>query len=609
MKRWIKRVVIALVPMLLLAAMLLPAAALTPVHNVSKAYRDSIYYQRLKTLELTGDQRTDIVLVALSQLGYHEGNSEDELHGLNAEGSKNFAEYNRLHGKYDNGEGNGTSYGYHWCCSFATWCARQAGINTAVMPSEISCWRLIEKKLTPMGIYHPASEKYVPRTGDYIFFRGEDALPGAPADHVGIVLYVDGNTVYTIEGNSRYNSVAVRSYALNDNYIVGIAAPNYTEKADAAIDFNARNTGYQLNDVNYAVTTDALTVRAGAGAQHKALGYLSRNDIVVLREIKGAWGRIDYGVQAGWISLQYLQYYPMEVEDTPHQATVTFLLGEKEILSAQTGVIGTKLTLPALPERVSAEPHLYTWTPLGWDSDGDLKADLFPNDTYLYTADTALQAIYQKTDTLHTIRFFGADGVLIAEKLYPYKATVTPPDMAEFAPEDGRIFDGWDSMILSVTEDMDYHAIYLPAPEPVRYTVRFLYKDGRVALELSLLEGEIPTMPPVQQMLIDDGSTFLGWCTGEGEIVIAPNAILPYPSSDVDYYPVYQPATWNDPEETDPDPQPEPQAPNEPTDKEDTDILTVILAMLGVLLLGGAVVLVLRTAEKSRSVDDTDDWA
>jgi hypothetical protein len=35
----------------------------------------------------------------------------------------------------------------------------------------------------------------------------------------------------------------------------------------------------------------------------------------------------------------------------------------------------------------------------------------------------------------------------------------------------------------------------------------------------------------------------------------------------------------------------------------------VIFVLLGVLLLGGAVVLVIRTADKSRNTDDTDDWA
>ena len=590
MKGLLKRALVLLASTLLVAAMIVPTAALTPVHTVSKEYRQGPYYQYLRTLELTGDQRTDVVLVALSQLGYHEGDSEADMHGLNTKGSKNFVEYNRLHGKYDNGEGNGISYGYHWCCSFATWCARQAGVDPAVMPSEISCWRLIEKKLIPMGIYHPVSEKYVPRTGDYIFFRGEDALPGAPSDHVGIVLYVEGSTVYTVEGNSIYHSVTAHSYSLNDNYIVGYASPSYYENAEVAIDFNARNTGYRLNDSNYAVTADVLTVRADAGAQHKALGYLSRTDIVVLREIKGAWGRIDYGVSSGWISLKYLQYLPNRTDDIPHEAALSFLLGEQELLPMQSAPVGTKMLIPALPARESTEAHLYAWAPVGWDSDGDLNADLFPGDTYPLWENTALQAVYQKEDVLYTVRFFGADGALISEQKCRYNATVTPPDMAEHAPEDGRIFDGWDSMLLAVTEDIDYHAVYLPAPEPVRYTVRFLHRDGTLLLEQKLLQGEMPTPPNDDPRLaIDDGSVFLGW---DSDIVPA--------TADAEYRAVYE-MPLDDPA---PDPEPDP----EPEDDTPSAIV-VICALLGVLLLAGAVVLVIRTSGKSRHTDDTDDWA
>jgi len=587
MNRLIKRLAIVLIPLLLIAVMMLPGAALTPVHTVSTTYRQGPYYQNLRELELTGDQRTDIVLVALSQLGYHEGDNEDEMHGQNTDGRKNFAEYNRLHGKYDNGEGNGVSYGYHWCCSFATWCARQAGIDPAVMPNEISCWRLIEKKLTPMGIYHPLADQYVPRTGDYIFFRGEDALPGAPADHVGIVLYVDGNTVYTVEGNSIYHCVAARSYALSDNYIVGYASPNYREKPEVAIDFNARNTGYYLNDAKYVVATDVLTVRADAGAQHKALGYLSRNDTVVLRELKGAWGRIDYGLSQGWISLQYLQYVPTRVNEATQKATLRFYYGKQELLPSQTELVGTPLSVPELPEKESTEPHLYVWEPVGWDSDGDMAADLFPGDTYHLWEDTALQALYQKAEVLYTVRFFGADGEMIAEQQYPYNATIVPPDMAEHAPEDGRIFDGWDSMLIAVTENKDYHAVYLPAPEPVRYTVRFLHRDGTLLLEQKLLQGEMPTPPNDDPRLaIDDGSIFLGW---DADIVPA--------SADAEYRAVYEMPS----DDPDPDPEPEPE--------DDTpSAIVVIFALLGVLLLAGAVVLVIRTADKSRNTDDTDDW-
>ena len=109
--------------------------AITPTYTVSSDYKSSKYYSNLKNLTLTGNQRSDVVRVALTQLGYHEGNSDKDFAGGNTKGSRNFVEYNRYHGKLDNNEGNGTSYGYYWCASFSTWCAVQAGIPSSIVPS------------------------------------------------------------------------------------------------------------------------------------------------------------------------------------------------------------------------------------------------------------------------------------------------------------------------------------------------------------------------------------------------------------------------------------------------------------------------------------------
>jgi hypothetical protein len=60
----------------------LPASAITPTYdNMTPAFRNSRYYLNLKALELTGDERTDIVMVAMSQLGYHEGNGPEHCDG------------------------------------------------------------------------------------------------------------------------------------------------------------------------------------------------------------------------------------------------------------------------------------------------------------------------------------------------------------------------------------------------------------------------------------------------------------------------------------------------------------------------------------------------
>ena len=61
------------------------------------------------------------------------------------------------------------------------------------------------------------TENFKATPGDIIFFDWDaDTAP----DHVGVVLAVKGNDVYTIEGNSA-NMVAVRKYSVNDSRIMG----------------------------------------------------------------------------------------------------------------------------------------------------------------------------------------------------------------------------------------------------------------------------------------------------------------------------------------------------------------------------------------------------
>ena len=79
--------------LLLSAMIILPATAVSPLHNASTEYLTSPYHAQLQSVTLTGDQRTDVVLVALSQLGYHEGDSEADYGGGNSAGNGDYAEY------------------------------------------------------------------------------------------------------------------------------------------------------------------------------------------------------------------------------------------------------------------------------------------------------------------------------------------------------------------------------------------------------------------------------------------------------------------------------------------------------------------------------------
>ncbi len=295
---------------MLLSFAVLPLSALTPSYKVGDAYKSSKYYDKLIACELTGDMRYDVLSVAFTQIGYHEGNNESEMNGMNLSGSRNFVEYNRIFGKVDNNEGNGISYGYAWCAAFVSWCLRQAGVPKELAVTEISCNRMT-KWFQVNSTYHSRSSGYRPLPGDIIMFHDGDNS----ADHVGVVVGIKGGNVYTIEGNSG-GVVGPHLYSLTDSYILGYCVPAYTVKAgtnygDFTLDDNASKPG------EYFITADVLNVRAGAGTSFARLGTLKRGDIVVVTLCDGSWGRIDFNGQTAWISMSYaipLKYYSYTVK-------------------------------------------------------------------------------------------------------------------------------------------------------------------------------------------------------------------------------------------------------------------------------------------------------
>ncbi len=217
--------------------------AVEPSYGVSDDYKDTLYYNNLLAVELTGDGVTDTIAIALSQLGYHEGNSNGDLDGLNSGGSKNFTEYNVLFGKLDNGEGNGTSYGYAWCAAFVNWCLRQARVDeelTGGMYVSCASWRnwFINQGAKVGASYHARTDDYIPKTGDLIFYKSLTATHNRATDHIGIVLKCEGGKVYAIEGNGD-NRVALHEYDLTSHYIVGYGSIAYKTVDVPRVDYYA----------------------------------------------------------------------------------------------------------------------------------------------------------------------------------------------------------------------------------------------------------------------------------------------------------------------------------------------------------------------------------
>lgn len=201
-------------------------------NGVSSAYKGSRFYKNLTQIQLTGDGVTDVLAVALSQIGYVEGTNEQGFNGTQG-GGGNYTEYT-----YNMGKVGG--YSYAWCAAFVSWCLLQSGCTNQNTQGawcrnhegdknyiwrEVGCYRWYNQ-LKRFNYGHAADGKYTPKSGDLIFFES--------SEHIGIVRYAKNGTVYTVEGNtskSGFNAegggVFCKSYSITGGQIRGFGSLPY----------------------------------------------------------------------------------------------------------------------------------------------------------------------------------------------------------------------------------------------------------------------------------------------------------------------------------------------------------------------------------------------
>ena len=195
---------------------------LSPSYTPSASYRSGKYYTQLCNVSLTGNQRTDLVNVARSQLGYHEGDNTSQLHGESS-GSRNYTEYGYWYGTQVQGNSGGSYYA--WCAYFISWCARQAGIPTSIISNaSYACAGSDNGDFKNLDYY--ARGSYTPKVGDLVFFCWEGN--SSCWDHVEIVIGVSSSEVTTLGGNTSNNNVKSRKWSLSNSNIRGYGVPKYT---------------------------------------------------------------------------------------------------------------------------------------------------------------------------------------------------------------------------------------------------------------------------------------------------------------------------------------------------------------------------------------------
>ena len=225
-------------------------------NGVSSAYKGSRFYKNLTQIEITGDGVTDVLAVALSQVGYVEGTNETGFNGTQG-GGGNYTEYTYNMGKIG-------SYSYAWCAAYVSWCLLQSGCTTQNTQGawcrnhfgdknyiwrEVGCYNWYNQ-LKKFGYGHAADGKYTPKSGDLIFFES--------SEHIGIVRYSKNGTVYTVEGNtskSGFNAegggVFCKSYPITGGAIRGFGTlPYKTSESASKVDYSGENpsTGLWISE-------------------------------------------------------------------------------------------------------------------------------------------------------------------------------------------------------------------------------------------------------------------------------------------------------------------------------------------------------------------------
>lgn len=170
-----------------------------------------------------------LIKTAKAEVGYKEKASNSNLNSKT--GNAGHANYNKYAAEIDKNYPafyNGRKNGYDWCDIFNDWCfIHTFGLEKAL---KLLCQ---PKKSAGAGCYYSMNyyksagrfHKSNPQPGDQIFFGSSQN----DVWHTGIVVDVDDDTVYTVEGNSS-DGVASRSYGLKNKTIVGYGRPAYDKE-------------------------------------------------------------------------------------------------------------------------------------------------------------------------------------------------------------------------------------------------------------------------------------------------------------------------------------------------------------------------------------------
>ena len=350
--------------------------AATVNYSVSSAYASSPYYTALCGVTLTGNQREDIINVALSQVGYREGDYTGDYSGADDGSYNNYTEYNYwYHNNVSADMPVGGSWA-PWCATFVSWCARRANIPTSVMQNSTVAGRRSNgfNVVFYSGSSTLASSSdndsyfmgynYTPKKGDLFFTRSWS--------HVGLVISSDGTTVTTVEGNTNNDGSAdgfgvfVRTRYVDDLYF---GVPDYAESyaSSACTYYPAHcqitiNRSTPVNSQPCSVSTEYDSSNLGTAMMGQTLTATG----LYLNSYGNYWYRVDMSGETGYLyagDTRYVEQITSDITLTDYDVPEGHVQGNSFTVN---GIIASEYN-----RLETAACHIYA----GFDPEGDALTD------------------------------------------------------------------------------------------------------------------------------------------------------------------------------------------------------------------------------------------
>ena len=477
-----------------------------PSYIPSASYRSGKYYTQLCNVSLTGNQRTDLVNVARSQLGYHEGDNTSQLHGESS-GSSNYTEYGYWYGTQVQGHSGGSYYA--WCAYFISWCARQAGIPTSIISNaSYACAGSDNGDFKNLDFYNRGS--YTPKVGDLVFFD----WPGDEYhwDHVEIVIGVSSSEVTTLGGNTGDNNVKSRKWSLSNSNIRGYGVPKYTTGSTPSPDPTptpAPSGGVQdltnpKNPNKYSTPPSGTYLNVGDSGTYVRWLQACLNQCGYSCDVDGQFG---YGTAEALKSFQRKYGLTVDGGFGPECRTkiISVLTVSTPSISSSSVSNGTKVTISGS----SGATIFYTT-----NGSNPTESSNKYNGAFVLSNSATVKAIAMQncrfnssvasksvTVTKHTVTFKDWNGsVLKTQSVFHGGAATAPANPTRT----GYTFTGWDKAFNNVTADLVVTAQY----SANTYTVTFKDWNGTVLKTQQVQYGGAATAPANPTRA---GYTFTGW--------------------------------------------------------------------------------------------------